>query len=91
MAVILLFVYFVYRGILIAFRAPDKFSSLVVLGITAQVGLQALLNMMVVTNTLPSTGISLPFFSYGGTSLIILMCEIGIVLSISKYSIIEKK
>lgn len=89
--VILLFVFFVYRGIVIAFRAPDRFSSLVVLGITAQVGLQALLNMMVVTNTLPSTGISLPFFSYGGSALMILLAEMGVVLSISRYSVIEKK
>lgn len=89
--VILLFVFFVYRGIVIAFRAPDRFSSLVVLGIISQVGLQALLNMMVVTNTIPSTGISLPFFSYGGSALMILLAEMGVVLSISRYSVIEKK
>jgi cell division protein FtsW (lipid II flippase) len=89
--IILLFVFFVYRGIIIAFRAPDRFSSLVVLGITAQVGLQALLNMMVVTNTIPSTGISLPFFSYGGSALTILLAEMGVILSISRYSVIEKK
>ena len=88
--VILLFVFFVYRGIVIACRAPDRFSALVVLGIVAQVGLQALLNMMVVTNTIPSTGISLPFFSYGGSSLIILLAEMGVVLSISRYSVVEK-
>ena len=89
--VILLFVFFVYRGIVIACRAPDRFSALVVLGIVAQVGLQALLNMMVVTNTIPSTGISLPFFSYGGSSLIILLAEMGVVLSIARYSVVEKK
>ncbi len=88
--VILLFVFFVYRGIVIACRAPDRFSALVVLGIVAQVGLQALLNMMVVTNTIPSTGISLPFFSYGGSSLIILLAEMGVILSISRYSVVEK-
>lgn len=90
LATIALFVYFVYRGIVIAFRAPDRFSALVVIGIVTQVGLQALLNMMVVTNTIPSTGISLPFFSYGGSSLIILLAEVGVVLSISRYSVIEK-
>ena len=90
-SVILLFVFFVYRGIVIAFRAPDRFSSLVVLGIISQVGLQALLNMMVVTNTIPSTGISLPFISYGGSALMILLAEMGVVLSISRYSVIEKK
>lgn len=90
-AVILLFVFFVYRGVVIAFRAPDRFSSLMVLGITAQVGIQAVLNMMVVTNTIPSTGIALPFFSYGGSALIILLAEMGVVLSVSRYSVIEKK
>lgn len=90
-SVILLFVYFVYRGIVIAYWAPDRFSSLVVLGIVIQVGLQALLNMMVVTNTIPSTGIALPFFSYGGSSLMILLAEMGVVLSISRYSVIPKK
>ncbi len=91
LAVIALFVFFVYRGIVIACRAPDRFSALVVIGIVTQVGLQALLNMMVVTNTIPSTGISLPFFSYGGSSLIILLAEVGVVLSISRYSVIEKQ
>ncbi len=85
--VILAFVFFVYRGIVIAFNAPDRFSSLVVLGIVCQVGLQALLNMMVVTNTIPSTGISLPFFSYGGSALVILLAEMGVVLSISRYTV----
>jgi len=89
-AVILLFIYLVYRGLVIAFHAPDRFSAMVVIGIVAQVGLQALLNMMVVTNTIPSTGISLPFFSYGGSSLMILLAEMGVVLSISRYSVIEK-
>ena len=88
--VILMFVFFVYRGLVIAFRAPDRFSSLVVIGIVCQVGLQALLNMMVVTNTIPSTGISLPFFSYGGSALLILLAEMGVVLSISRYSVAEK-
>lgn len=90
-SVILLFVYFVYRGIVIAYWAPDRFSALVVLGIVIQVGLQALLNMMVVTNTIPSTGIALPFFSYGGSSLMILLAEMGVILSISRYSVIPKK
>lgn len=85
--VILAFIFFVYRGIVIAFKAPDRFSTLVVLGIVCQVGIQALLNMMVVTNTIPSTGISLPFFSYGGTALVILLAEIGVVLSISRYEV----
>ncbi len=87
---ILLFIYLVYRGIRIAFNAPSLFSALVVMGIMIQVGLQAPLNMMVVTNSIPSTGISLPFFSYGGTSLIILLAEMGVVLSVSRYSVVDK-
>lgn len=88
--VIILFVALVWRGIYIAKHAPSTYASLVVIGIIAQVAIQALLNFAVVTNTLPSTGISLPFFSYGGTSLMMLMAEMGIVLNISKYSYHEK-
>ena len=65
-------------------RAPDTFSTLTVFGITTQVVLQALLNMMVVCDIIPNTGISQPFFSYGGSSLIMLMAEMGVVLSISR-------
>ena len=71
-------------------RAKDKFGSLLALGLTFQVGLQAMLNVWVVTNTIPNTGISLPFFSYGGTSLLILLAEMGIVLSVSRAANIEK-
>lgn len=88
--VICIFIFFIYRGILIGLRAPDRFSSLFVIGIIMHVGLQMVLNIAVVTNSLPSTGISLPFFSYGGTSLIILLAEMGVVLSVSRYSSIEK-
>ena len=59
-------------------------------GLTFQVGLQAMLNILVVTNTIPNTGISLPFFSYGGTSLVILLAEMGIVLSVSRQTNLEK-
>ena len=85
-AVIALFMLFVYRGIVIAMRAPDTFSSLLVTGIVGKVAIQAILNIAVVTGSIPNTGISLPFFSYGGTSLCILMAEMGVVLSISRYS-----
>ena len=88
--VILLFAAFAYRGFRIAANSPNRFCSLVVMGLTLQVALQAILNIAVVTNTLPSTGISLPFFSYGGTSLVILMVEMGVILSISRYSYIER-
>ena len=88
--VISIFVYFIYRGVVISLRAPDKFSSLLVMGIVSHVGLQVMLNIAVVTNTLPSTGIALPFFSYGGSSLLILMAEMGVVLSVSRFSSNEK-
>lgn len=79
-----LFLLFLWRGYVIAMRAPDTFSTLTVFGITTQVALQAFLNMMVVCDIIPNTGISLPFFSYGGSSLVMLMIEMGIILSISK-------
>jgi len=88
--VISLFAVLAYRGYHVSQNAPNRFSSLLAMGITAQVIIQVLLNLAVVTNTFPSTGISLPFFSYGGTSLIILLAEMGIVLSISRYSFIEQ-
>lgn len=88
--IIILFGYFVYRGFLIAVRARDKFSSLLALGITFHVGLQAALNLLVVSNVIPNTGISLPFFSYGGTSLLMTLGEMGIMLSISRASTVRK-
>lgn len=88
--IILFFCLLVWRGFTIAMRAQDKFGSLLALGLTFQVGLQAMLNIWVVTNTIPNTGISLPFFSYGGTSLLILLAEMGIVLSVSRGAAIEK-
>lgn len=86
LAVIALFVLLVWRGIVIAMKAPDIFSTITVIGIVGKVALQSLLNIAVVTNSIPNTGISLPFFSYGGSSLVVLMAEMGIVLSISRYS-----
>lgn len=88
--IILLFCLLVWRGFTVAMHAPDKFGSLLAIGLTFQVGLQAMLNIWVVTNTIPNTGISLPFFSYGGTSLVILLAEMGIVLSVSRGAGIEK-
>ncbi|MBR3968187.1 MAG: cell division protein FtsW [Clostridia bacterium] len=85
-----LFALLVWRGFTIAMRAKDKFGSMLALGLTFQVGLQALLNIWVVTNTIPNTGIGLPFFSYGGTSLLILLAEMGIVLSVSRGSNVDK-
>lgn len=88
--IIILFALLVWRGFVIAMRCPDKFGSLMVLGLTFQVGIQTALNMMVVTNTIPNTGISLPFFSYGGTALVILLLEMGVILSISRSCKMEK-
>ncbi len=82
--IIILFCMLVWRGFVISVKAPDKFGSLLALGLTFQVGIQMALNVLVVTNTIPNTGISLPFFSYGGTSLVILLVEMGIILSISR-------
>ncbi len=78
------FIAFVWRGYVIASRAPDTFSMLTAFGITTHVGLQAFLNMCVASDVIPNTGISLPFFSYGGSSLIVLMAEMGLLLSISR-------
>ena len=90
MIIIILFALLVWRGFVIAMRCPDKFGSLTALGLTFQVGIQTALNIMVVTNTIPNTGISLPFFSYGGTALMILLFEMGVILSISRSCKIEK-
>ena len=84
--VIGLFIAFVWRGFHIARHAPDKCSSLIVYGLTFKVALQVILNIAVVTNSMPNTGISLPFFSYGGTSLMLQILEVGIILSISRYA-----
>ena len=84
MAVISLFILFAIRGYLISIRTKDKFNSLVAIGITTLVLIQAILNIAVVTNSIPNTGISLPFLSYGGTSLLVLMASIGILLNISR-------
>jgi cell division protein FtsW len=82
--IILLFAYLVYRGIKIGLRAKDRFSALLAMGIVFQIGVQVALNIAVVSDFIPNTGISLPFFSAGGTSVVILLCEMGMVLSISR-------
>lgn len=89
MLVILLFMAFIFRGFYIASKAPDKFGMMLAVGLTVQIGLQALLNIAVVTNTIPNTGISLPFFSYGGTALTMQLVEMGIILNISRQSLLE--
>ena len=83
-AIILLFILLLWRCMIIANNAPDLFGALIVVGVMAQIGLQVIINIGVVTNTIPNTGIPLPFISYGGTSVIFLLCEIGLVLSVSR-------
>lgn len=83
-AVILLFVLLIWRCMVIANNAPDLFGALLVVGVMAHFAIQVVLNIAVVTNTMPNTGISLPFISYGGTSEMFLMSEIGLVLNVSK-------
>ena len=84
--IILIFVAFVWRGFALSVANPDRFRRFVGIGITSQIGYQMLLNVAVVTNMVPNTGISLPFFSYGGTSIIMLLAEIGVLLAISRSS-----
>ena len=89
-AIIALFAVLIWRGILTAMRAPDNFGSLLAVGITTLIGIQVIINIAVVTDSIPNTGISLPFFSYGGTALMMLLLEMGVVLSISKRSSVRQ-
>ena len=83
-AIIGLFAVFVWRGILIAMKAPDMFGSLLAVGVTTLVAVQAIINIAVVTASIPTTGMALPFFSYGGTALVILLASVGILLNVSR-------
>ena len=89
--VIILFVLLIWRGFVIAYHARDKFGSFLVIGIMSQVAIQVILNIGVVTNAVPPTGIASPFFSYGGTALLLLLAEMGLVLGVSRYSRLETK
>ncbi|MEW5953396.1 MAG: putative lipid II flippase FtsW [Bacillota bacterium] len=84
--VILLFIMFIWRGFKIAVTAPDAFGSLLAAGLVCGIALQAVINIGVVTSSLPITGITLPLVSYGGTSLVFTMAGVGIILNISRYS-----
>ncbi len=84
--ILTLFGLLIWRGFKIASRASDRFSQLVAYGLTVKLALQVILNVAVVTNSMPNTGISLPFFSSGGTALAVQIFEMGIILSISRYS-----
>ncbi len=84
--IIILFGLFIWRGIIIAMKAPDTFSSIIAIGIVTMIGLQAIINIAVVTNTIPVTGMPLPFFSYGGTAIIVDLVSVGFLLNISKHA-----
>lgn len=84
--IVLLFALLFFRGIYIAMKCNDRFGSLLVIGVVTQVAVQTAFNIMVVTDTIPNTGIALPFFSYGGTALMMLLFEMGVVLSVSRKS-----
>ena len=83
-AVILLFVLLIWRFMVIANNSSDLFGALLVVGVMGHIAIQVILNIAVVTNTIPNTGISLPFISYGGSSVMFLMVEIELVLSVAK-------
>ncbi len=89
-SVILIFLFMIYRFMLIADNAPDLFGALLVVGVMGHIAIQVILNIAVVTNTIPNTGITLPFISYGGTSVLFLMIEMGMVLSVSNQIKLEK-
>ena len=86
----IIFALFIWRGYKVARYAPDRFSSLTAFGITTLIAVQVIMNVAVVTSSMPVTGISLPFFSYGGTSLVILLGSMGILLNISKQAHYDK-
>ena len=88
--ILLIFALLVWRGITLSLRAKDRFGKLLGIGLTSQIGVQVVFNILVITDWLPNTGISLPFFSYGGSSLIMLLAQMGIVLSVSRTANIEK-
>ena len=89
--IIILFALLIIRGYWLALHARDRFGSLLIVGITTLLAVQVFLNMAVVLNVIPATGISLPFFSYGGTALLIQLAEIGIILSVSRQIPAPKK
>ena len=89
-SVILLFLFMIWRFMVIANNAPDLFGSMLVVGVMAHIAIQVILNIAVVTNTIPNTGITLPFISYGGTSVLFLMIEMGMALSVSNQIKVEK-
>ncbi len=88
--ILILFGLLIWRGIYIARRAKNTFSSMLVIGIISNVAYQTILNLAVVSNSVPTTGISLPFFSYGGSALVVLLAEMGLLLNVSRYAALDR-
>ncbi|MBO5857069.1 MAG: FtsW/RodA/SpoVE family cell cycle protein, partial [Clostridia bacterium] len=88
--ILLLYGALVWRGVMIGMRARDRFGALIAFGMVLHLALQVALNVAVVTDTLPNTGIGLPFFSYGGSSMLICLAEMGVVLSVSRQANMPK-
>lgn len=82
--------FMIYRFMVIAGNAPDLMGAMIVIGVMAHIAIQVILNIAVVTNTIPNTGVTLPFISYGGTSVMFLMLEMGMVLSVSNQIKLEQ-
>ena len=91
LAVIAVFAYLIWRGLRIARSSPDRMGMLLATGITAKLAIQTIMNLFVVTGLMPVTGASLPFFSYGGTALMLQLAEMGILLNVSRYMRIEAR
>ena len=83
-AVILIFVLLIWRLMVIANNASDLFGALLVVGVMGHISIQVILNIAVVTNTIPNTGISLPFISYGGSAAMFMLLEMGLVMSVAR-------
>lgn len=90
LAVLFLFLIFIWRGVKVAINAPDTFGSLLAIGITSLIAVQSLFNVAVVSKAVPATGVSLPFFSSGGSALVLFLAEVGVLLNISRYSNYER-
>ena len=89
-SLILIFMFMIYRFMVIAGNAPDLLGAMIVTGVMAHISIQVILNIAVVTNSIPNTGVTLPFISYGGTSVLFLMLEMGLVLSVSNQIKLEQ-
>ena len=89
-SVILVFLFMIYRFMIIANNAPDLLGAMIAVGVMGHIAIQVILNIAVVTNTIPNTGITLPFISYGGTSVLFLMAEMGLVLGVSNQIKLER-